>query len=145
MTQKDQLPAHRAANSEAKVLVVNCGSSSIKYQLFEMPGNQTIAKGVVERIGDADSALVFQHGEKSKRKIAPVRDHEGGMALILDALVHPDSQVIEKITEIGAVGHRVVHGGEEFTGSVRITSEVIASIERFSDLAPLHNLSLIHI
>jgi len=121
------------------VLVVNCGSSSIKYQLFRMPENQVLAKGVAERIGDASSALIYQQGDQTERREVKIEDHADGMRQILDTLVHADSSVIEKITEIGAVGHRVVHGGEEFTGSVRITDAVIASIERFSDLAPLHN------
>ena len=104
------------------VLVINAGSSSIKYQLYQMPQGQVLAKGVVERIGEAD-----------------VANHEQGVELILKTLVSSDAGVIKDISEIGAVGHRVVHGGEEFTGSVVIDDKVIASIEKFADLAPLHN------
>jgi acetate kinase len=121
------------------VLVVNCGSSSIKYQLFEMPDQRVIAKGLVERIGDEGSALVYEHDGKNSRLEQPVPDHEAGVALILKALVSPDGGVIKDIGEIKAVGHRVVHGGEAFTGSVLINDEVIASIEKVADLAPLHN------
>ncbi len=121
------------------VLVVNCGSSSIKYQLFDMPEQRVIAKGLVERIGDEGSALVYEHdGKKSKIEQA-IPDHDAGVELILKALVSPDEGVIKDIGEIKAVGHRVVHGGEAFTGSVLINDEVIASIEKVADLAPLHN------
>ena len=122
-----------------KVLVVNCGSSSIKYQLFEMPGQTVTAKGLVERIGEETSALVHESNGHKQRVEQQVADHHAGMALILDTLIHPEAGVIGDIAEIGAVGHRVVHGGEEFTGSVVITDQVLASIERFADLAPLHN------
>jgi acetate kinase len=122
-----------------KVLVVNCGSSSIKYQLFEMPGQTVTAKGLVERIGEETSALVHESNGHKQRVVHQVADHHAGMALILDTLIHPEAGVIGDIAEIGAVGHRVVHGGEEFTGSVVITDQVLASIERFADLAPLHN------
>ena len=121
-----------------KVLVVNCGSSSIKYRLYQMPERSVIAQGIVERIGERDAVLQHQYEDETRRLEAQIADHEEGMALILEALVGPEG-VFADVAEIGAVGHRVVHGGEEFTGSVLITPEVIASIERFSDLAPLHN------
>lgn len=121
-----------------KVLVVNCGSSSIKYQLYEMPEKRVISKGLVERIGEEGSALQHHYADEVRRLEGQIADHEEGMALILETLAGPDG-VLETAEEIGAVGHRVVHGGEEFTGSVLITPEVIASIERFADLAPLHN------
>ena len=121
-----------------KVLVVNCGSSSIKYQLYEMPEKRVISKGLVERIGEEGSALQHHYADEIRRLEGQIADHEEGMALILETLTGPDG-VLETAEEIGAVGHRVVHGGEEFTGSVLITPEVIASIERFADLAPLHN------
>ena len=122
-----------------KILVINCGSSSIKYQLFQLPKRQVLAKGVVERIGQAGSALVCEHDGAKCRRQSAIGDHEAGMAVILASLTDPEIGVIGHIDEIGAVGHRVVHGGEEFTGSVRIDAEVIASIERFASLAPLHN------
>lgn len=121
-----------------KVLVVNCGSSSIKYQLFEMPEKRVISKGLVERIGESNAALEHHDGDEVRRSEVEISDHEEGMALILQTLTGNEG-VLEHAEEIGAIGHRVVHGGEEFTGSVLITPEVIASIERFADLAPLHN------
>ncbi len=121
-----------------KVLVVNCGSSSIKFQLYEMPEKRVISKGLVERIGEKNAALEHHYADEVRRLEGEIADHEEGMALILETLTGPEG-VLEKAEEIGAIGHRVVHGGEEFTGSVQITPEVIASIERFADLAPLHN------
>ncbi len=121
------------------VLVVNCGSSSIKFQVFDMPEQRVIAKGMVDRIGNEGSALIYEH-DGSKNKIEkPVPDHDTGMDIILEALVDPNDGVIKDINEIKAVGHRVVHGGEAFTGSVVINDEVIASIDKVADLAPLHN------
>ncbi len=111
-----------------KVLVLNAGSSSIKYQVYQMPELNVIAKGSIDHIGEES------HGAKSR-----VEDHEHAVEIILDALVGGKSGVIADISEIGAVGHRVVHGGEEFTGSVLIDDDVISSIEKFADLAPLHN------
>ena len=121
-----------------KVLVINCGSSSIKYQFYQMPEKGVISKGLVERIGESGAALKYQHNGKKECVQCEIADHQQGMTLILDTLVGADSP-LDDVTEIDAVGHRVVHGGEEFTGSVRITPEVVQSIERFADLAPLHN------
>jgi len=122
-----------------KVLVVNCGSSSLKYQLYEMPQAQVLAKGLLEKIGEEDSRLTHEYDGKKYTAQTPIDDHEAGMSLILDTLVSKQTGVIDNISEIGAVGHRVVHGGEEFTGSVIINDKVIASVEKFADLAPLHN------
>jgi acetate kinase len=121
-----------------KVLVVNCGSSSIKYQLNQMPENRMLSRGLVERIGEEGSGLVCEHEGQKYRQKCPVPDHARGMDLILRALVGPEG-VIDDLREIGAVGHRVVHGGAEFTGSVLIDEAVISSIDRCADLAPLHN------
>ncbi len=121
-----------------KLLVVNCGSSSIKYQFYEMPQKRVISRGIVERIGQRGAALEHQYADEVRRLEGEIADHEEGMALILETLTGSDG-VLGDVGEIGAVGHRVVHGGEEFTGSELITPEVIASIERFSGLAPLHN------
>ncbi len=122
-----------------KILVINAGSSSIKYQLYRMPDGDVLAKGVVEKIGEEGSKLSHFYNEKTYSLETKVGDHVKGMELILDTLVSRDVGVIEDIAEINAVGHRVVHGGEEFTGSVIIDDDVIASIEKFADLAPLHN------
>ncbi len=122
-----------------KVLVINAGSSSIKYQLYRMPGADVLAKGLVEKIGEEGSKLSHFYNEKTYTLETKVGDHVKGMELILNTLVSRDVGVIEDISQISAVGHRVVHGGEEFTGSVIIDDNVIASIEKFADLAPLHN------
>ncbi|MHC5083215.1 MAG: acetate/propionate family kinase [Planctomycetota bacterium] len=122
-----------------KVLVINAGSSSIKYQLFDMPSRTILAKGMVERIGEADSNLVHQYSGNKHGSQIDIADHDAGMAVILSTLTDSKVGVVQEIDEISAVGHRVVHGGEEFTGSVVIDDNVIDSIERFADLAPLHN------
>ncbi len=122
-----------------KVLVINAGSSSIKYQLYEMPEAEVLAKGVVERIGDQDARLIHSCNEKDHSKNIAIPDHEKGMELILSTLTDEQIGVIDDIAQINAVGHRVVHGGEEFTGSVLIDKKVIASINKYADLAPLHN------
>jgi len=122
-----------------KILVINAGSSSIKYQLYRMPEADVLAKGLVEKIGEEGSKLSHFYNGKTYSLETKVGDHVKGMDLILNTLVSRDVGVIEDISEIGAVGHRVVHGGEEFTGSVIIDDNVIASIEKFADLAPLHN------
>lgn len=122
-----------------KVLVVNCGSSSIKYQLYEMPKGEVLGKGVLEKIGESNSKLTHKFDGKSYSIEKPIADHEQGMEMILNTLVSKEVGVIREICEIGAVGHRVVHGGEEFTGSMIINNKVIASVEKFIDLAPLHN------
>lgn len=122
-----------------KILVVNCGSSSIKYQLYAMPHRAVLAKGQVERIGEEGASLQFEAGEHACRVEQPVADHEQGMRLILESLVSSEDHSLDDLSEIAAVGHRVVHGAEAFTGSVLIDDEVIASIEACVDLAPLHN------
>ena len=124
-----------------KVLVLNCGSSSIKYQLLEMSGEPTvIAKGLLERVGLENAELSHQPEGKEKVKMTqPVPDHQVGIDLILKTLVHPEYGVLKNAEEINAVGHRVVHGGEKFSGSVEITQEIIEKMEECIDLAPLHN------
>ncbi|OQA00185.1 MAG: Acetate kinase [Planctomycetes bacterium ADurb.Bin401] len=122
-----------------KILVINAGSSSIKYQLFEMPAEKVLAKGLLEKIGEETSKLTHTSDTKEHKIEKRAADHAAGMKLILDALVDPTVGVIKDISEINAVGHRVVHGGEEFTDSCIINEHVIGSIERFADLAPLHN------
>ena len=121
-----------------KILVINAGSSSIKYQLYDMPQADVLAKGSVERIGEEASKLVQTCGNNTLTKEGHVADHEDAMAMILEALVG-DKGAIKSLSDIESVGHRVVHGGEEFTGSTVIDDAVIASVEKFCDLAPLHN------
>ena len=122
-----------------KVLVINAGSSSIKYQLYQMPESKALAKGLVERIGEKSSRLIHQAGERTDTIRAKIVNHEEGMHLILQTLAGSADDALGDISEISAVGHRVVHGGEEFTGSVLIDDRVLSSIEKFADLAPMHN------
>ncbi len=123
------------------ILVLNCGSSSIKYQLFKMGGEtEVIAKGQVERIGFTDAVISHKPTGKNKYKhITPIMDHTSGINMIMAALVDEEHGVIKEINEIVAVGHRVVQGGEKYQESVLITQEVIRDIESCIDLAPLHN------
>jgi len=122
-----------------KVLVVNAGSSSIKYQLFSMPDRTILAKGMVERIGEPKANLVHKYNGSEHTAQVDAADHDAGMQVMLRTLADAKVGVVKKIDEITAVGHRVVHGGEEFTGSVVIDDHVLDSIQRFADLAPLHN------
>jgi len=123
------------------ILVLNCGSSSIKYQLFDMSEKAVvIAKGLVERIGFTDAVIShIPTGKDRYKNITPIMDHTTGINLIMKALVNEEHGVIKKIEEIAAVGHRVVQGGEKYIESVLITKEVIHDIEAVIDLAPLHN------
>lgn len=122
-----------------KVLVINAGSSSVKYYLYDMPQAEVLARGSVERIGEENSELVHFFADKTYTEQTQVKNVEDAMELMLETLVRDDVGVIKCLSEIGGVGHRVVHGGEEFTGSVVVDEAVITSIEKFADLAPLHN------
>ncbi|MDR1544708.1 MAG: acetate kinase [Prevotellaceae bacterium] len=123
-----------------KILVLNCGSSSIKYKLFEMPQKIELASGGIEKIGLTDSFLKYKTkaGESVIVK-AEIAEHTQGVELILANLRESSSGAIKNFSDIDAVGHRVVHGGDKFKASVIITPEVIADIEACIDLAPLHN------
>jgi acetate kinase len=122
-----------------KVLVINAGSSSVKYFLYQMPGAEVLARGLVEKIGEETSTLShFYHG-KIHPITSKIEDVQKAIELILQTLADEEVGALQQISEIGAVGHRVVHGGEEFTDSVIINDKVIASIKKFADLAPLHN------
>lgn len=123
-----------------KILVINCGSSSLKYQLLDMSTKNPIAKGLVERIGLPGSILTHRPFQGQKEVItAEISDHTVAIKLVLEALVHPEYGVIKKLEEVTAVGHRVVHGGEEFSGSVVVTEEVLQGLRDCIELAPLHN------
>jgi len=122
-----------------KVLVINAGSSSVKYYLYQMPQGEVLAHGLVEKIGEETSKLSQFFSGKTYTVPTKVEDVEKAMELILETLLDKEMGVLQQISEIGAVGHRVVHGGEEFTGSVIIDDKVIDSIKKFADLAPLHN------
>jgi len=122
-----------------KVLVINCGSSSIKYQLIVSETEEVLAKGVVEKIGEEGSALHYEHNGRAGEVKKDIRDHKEGLGLITKTLLDDKVGVIKDVSEIFAVGHRVVHGGEKFVESTLLVPEAIEAIEEFSDLAPLHN------
>lgn len=123
------------------VLVLNCGSSSIKYQLLNMDTEPVIlAKGIVEKIGLTYGSFTYKPEGKDKVIIEqPIADHGTGMDMILKALTDPEHGVLKSLNEIDAVGHRVAHGGEYFSESVRITDETKAKIKALGEIAPLHN------
>ncbi len=123
-----------------KVLVINCGSSSLKYQLIDMKTEELLAIGLAERIGIDDSFLTHETIGKEKVVIKEdLKDHKITLGIVMNALTNPEYGVIKSMDEILATGHRVVHGGEEFTSSVLITDKVIGEVERCANLAPLHN------
>ena len=122
-----------------KILVLNSGSSSIKYQLFNMENENVLAKGIVERIGIDDSFLEHEVNGDEIVIEEDIPNHSKGISLVIDALLDDNHGVLESMDEINAVGHRVVHGGEKFADSVKITDEVVEQMEAVSDLAPLHN------
>jgi acetate kinase len=130
-----------------KILVLNCGSSSVKFQVIETSlemieanGDETLARGLVEKIGLSDSRLAIEvEGRKPYQEIAEILEHRTAVERVLRVLVHPEHGVLKSVKEIEAVGHRVVHGGEKFASSVLVTPEVEAMIEECVVLAPLHN------
>lgn len=123
-----------------KILVLNCGSSSLKYSLIELPEYKVITVGIVERVGTAESFIKVQKPDGSKEEIpTAIPDHTRGVEVILEKLLDPEIGHIKSLSEVEAVGHRLVHGGEVFSGSVIITKEVIAQLEKCIPLAPLHN------
>jgi acetate kinase len=123
-----------------KILVLNCGSSSIKYQLFDMASGVVLAKGIVEKIGLKGSFLKNERFDGDKVKLeGEILDHQTGIEYLLGILVSEKRGVIKKLTEIDAVGHRLVHGGELFKGSCYLDDVTIKGVEDCSDLAPLHN------
>lgn len=122
------------------ILVINCGSSSLKYQLINTDTEAVLAAGICDRIGISGGQFTYkpQGGEKSIQN-TEMKDHEVAIKLVLEALTNPKTGIISSLDEIKAVGHRIVHGGEHFTHSAIITDEVISHIEECADLAPLHN------
>ena len=121
------------------ILVINCGSSSLKFQLIDSASEEVLAKGLCERIG-IDGRLVYQSdGNEKEITKEHMPTHTEAVKLVLEALVNPKTGAISSLDEIGAVGHRIVHGGEKFTKSCLITDEVIKEVEECSVFAPLHN------
>ena len=123
-----------------KVLVLNCGSSSLKYQFLDMENEEVLAKGLVERIGFEGSCLTHKRPNADKYYVeTPMENHEVAVKLVMDALMDSEHGVIKDVSEIYAVGHRVVHGGSKFADSVVVDEDVKASIRECFDLGPLHN------
>ncbi|MCR8642237.1 acetate kinase [Paenibacillus sp. N1-5-1-14] len=122
------------------ILVINAGSSSLKYQVYNMDNEEVLAAGRVERIG-MDTAILTHEpvGKSEVREVTPILEHTTAIRKVLDMLVHAEHGVFKSIEEIDAVGHRVVHGGDSFSGSVLVTEEVKKEIKRLFDIAPLHN------
>ena len=123
-----------------KVLVINCGSSSLKYQIIEMDNKEVLCKGLVERIGIEGSQLTHKVPGKDNYVIKEeMKDHQKAVELVMSAITDPEHGVIKSVDEIDAIGHRVVHGGQKFAKSVLIDEEVKDALRRCTDLAPLHN------
>ncbi len=123
-----------------KILVINCGSSSLKYQVFDMDNEAVLAKGLVERIGiDGSRIKHTKTGMDAVVTETPIPDHKVAVKLVLDSLLDPVTGVMKSMDELAAVGHRVVHAGEEFATTVRITPAVLDALKRCIPLAPLHN------
>lgn len=121
----------------SKIMAVNAGSSSLKFQLFEMPSEEVKLAGTIERIGMEDDIVTLKFNGKKKNYTVPIKNHTEAVDILLHELV--DEKIVKSLDEINGVGHRVVHGGEEFNKSVIITDEVAKVISDLSDLAPLHN------
>lgn len=122
------------------ILVINCGSSSLKYQLIDSDSEQVLAKGLCERIGIDGSAITHQKaGGEKQTTLASMADHTQAVKLVIEKLTDASVGALKSLDEIDAVGHRIVHGGEKFAGSVFLTQEVMKAIEECNDLAPLHN------
>lgn len=121
-----------------KILVINSGSSSLKFQVIDSESEQALVKGLCERIG-IDGIFTYKTDETTIKEPVPMENHTQAVHALLDALVHPEYGIISDFSEIDVIGHRLVHGGEKFTGSVVITDEVIQAMTECNDLAPLHN------
>ncbi|MBC6975434.1 acetate kinase [Bacillus sp. Xin] len=121
----------------SKIIAINAGSSSLKFQLFEMPSETVLTKGLVERIGLEDSIFTITVNGEKQKEVTNIPDHAVAVNMLLNKLT--ENGIVKSLDEIGGIGHRVVHGGEKFADSVLITDQVLADIEDLSDLAPLHN------
>lgn len=121
------------------VLVINSGSSSLKFQIIEMPRERVLAKGIVERLGEPQSELHYQKGQISVHREAPFKDHAEGLKAVIALLTDEELGILQKLEDIHVVGHRVVHGGEAYDAPTKIDDAVLQSIKRLSALAPLHN------
>ena len=125
-----------------KVLILNCGSSSIKYQLFEMPQGEVMSWGLAQRIGESSGNITHHGSGRDLNQTIPIPDHAAGMQIVMDLLSKGEAAPLKNITQIEAVGHRVVHGGEKFTETVLIDDDVIDAIEDHMKLAPPANRTI---
>ena len=121
------------------ILVINCGSSSLKYQIIETDKEELICKGLIELSGDTSTFAYTKTGCDKIKKTVPLADHTAGVELIIKTITDPEIGCIKDLSEIGAVGHRMVHGGEDFASSVLVNEEVLAACRANADLAPIHN------
>ncbi|MDD5745713.1 MAG: acetate kinase [Candidatus Omnitrophica bacterium] len=121
------------------ILIINCGSSSIKYQLFSMERKASLLNGIVEKIGSEEASVTHRKGEKKHKQTIGVPDYFSAVEIIAGLLTHPEWGAVEEKSAIHAIGHRVVHGGEEFKSSVVIDKHVMERIKYYGKLAPLHN------
>ena len=122
-----------------KILVINSGSSSIKFQIIDRDTEKMVASGLLERIGMSEGRMKYKNNGEKIVVDKPIPDHETGLDMVLTTIVDPKIGAVKSLDEIGACGHRVVHGGEKFTSSVLIDDEVLRGLEEVSDMAPLHN------
>lgn len=123
-----------------KILVINCGSSSLKFQLLNMEDDSVLASGLIERIGIEGSRMILKDTAENKHTVeTPMKDHSDALKVVLDGLVNDEYGIIKSLDEIDAVGHRVVHGGEAYASSVLIDDHVMETLEECVELAPLHN------
>ena len=120
-----------------KIMAINAGSSSLKFQLLEMPQGETLCQGLIERIGMANAQVTLKTPAQKWQESAPIADHREAVTLLLEKLL--GYRIIESLQDIDGVGHRVAHGGERFKDSTPVTDESLAEIERLAELAPLHN------
>ena len=121
------------------ILVINCGSSSLKYEVYGMPSRESIGKGIVERIGEKNSILKQSGWNGSLEMQESINDHTQAFTCMIRALTHEKHPILDDTGEIWGVGHRVVHGGEEYAESVCIDDDVIRAVQKNIELAPLHN------
>ena len=121
-----------------KILVINSGSSSLKFQVIDSASEEVLAKGLCERIG-IDGVFTYKTDKITIKEPVPMENHTQAVHTLLDTLVDPEKGIVGSFQEIDVIGHRLVHGGEKFTGSVVVTDEVIQAMTECNDLAPLHN------
>lgn len=126
-------------SAKVHILVLNCGSSSLKYEIIELPRRISLGKGLIERIGETEGCLTQQTGTNRIVLKQHIADHLQALEVTARALVDPEQGILKSLEQIDGVGHRVVHGGDKYSASVIIDDDVIAAIEEFSELAPLHN------